>query len=674
MLNNLLKELNPAQQKAVLRTDGPMIILAGAGSGKTRVLTYKVMYLILEKQVASEQILMITFTNKAAKEMKERMLNFISQSPSAIHHTPLISTFHSLCARLLRIDGKFIGLSQDYVIYDDQDRLEAVKEAMQRLDISTKDFKPNSILWAISQAKNELLGPGDYTTFARGLFQQTVAKIYPIYQSLMKECDAVDFDDLIFKVVQMFKDNPSLLEKYQNRFKYILVDEYQDTNRAQYVLTKLLADKYKNICVVGDFSQSIYSWRGADYRNLMRFQSDFPGTKTFSLDQNYRSTQKILDAASGVISHNTSHPVLKLWTENPSGEEIEVYEANNEQDEADYIIRNINEIGHDKLYTMAVLYRTNAQSRVIEEAFLHHAIPYILIGGTRFYERKEVKDVVSYLRYFGNTSDLIAYKRLEKIGKGRLKKFLDFIESEQKKNQPNEQTPHEEIDIEAWLLGDYQTNTVIANATDNDPSTLGKVKQSTDNNEIATSQTPRNDVLTTIDLLDKILKVTDYLDLYDKNDEEDAMRLENIKELRSVAIAYPKLTEFLENIILVEQEYSSEKQLQGQKKNAITLMTLHAAKGLEFPRVFMIGMEEGLFPHSRALMDKDELEEERRLCYVGMTRAKQKLYLTYARRRIFFGQRSSNTVSRFLLEVPEGVISQNFASLHKLEPEMPDWL
>jgi len=297
-----------------------------------------------------------------------------------------------------------------------------------------------------------------------------------------------------------------------------------------------------------------------------------------------------------------------------------------------------------------------------------------LIGGTRFYERKEVKDVVSYLRYFGNTSDLIAYKRLEKIGKGRLKKFLDFIESEQKKNQPNEQTPHEEIDIEAWLLGDYQTNTVIANATDNDPSTLGKVKQSTDNNEIATSQTPRNDVLTTIDLLDKILKVTDYLDLYDKNDEEDAMRLENIKELRSVAIAYPKLTEFLENITLVEQEYSSEKQLQGQKKNAITLMTLHAAKGLEFPRVFMIGMEEGLFPHSRALMDKDELEEERRLCYVGMTRAKQKLYLTYARRRIFFGQRSSNTVSRFLLEVPEGVISQNFASLHKLEPEMPDWL
>ncbi len=642
MSNDLLKELNPEQKKAVLHTSGPMIILAGAGSGKTRVLTYKVMYLILEKKVSPESILMITFTNKAAKEMKERVLKFISNTPFPISHTPFISTFHSLCARILRIEGKYIGLSTSYVIYDEQDRLDTVKEAMRRLDISTKDVKPNAVLWAISQAKNELLGPGDYLTFARGVFQQTVAKIYPIYQQVMKECDAVDFDDLIFRTVQLCKDNPSLLEKYQHKFQYILVDEYQDTNRAQYVLTKLLADKYKNICVVGDFSQSIYSWRGADYRNLMRFQSDFPGTKTFSLDQNYRSTQKILDGATGVIGHNTSHPVLKLWTENPKGEEIELYEANNEQDEADYIIRNINDIGHNYLHTIAVLYRTNAQSRVIEEAFLHHAIPYVLVGGTRFYERKEIKDVVSYLRYFGNNEDLIAYKRLEKIGKGRLKKFLEFISEWKEKSTVTGVLNNKQIqdaDNEAWLQDD--------------------------NN---------HQQLTTIDLLDKALKVTDYLDLYDKNDEEDAMRLENIKELRSVAIAYPNLSEFLENIALVEQEYESKPQKDDQKKNAITLMTLHAAKGLEFPRVFMIGMEEGLFPHSRSLMDKDELEEERRLCYVGMTRAKQKLYLTYARKRIFFGQHASNTVSRFILELPEHVISQRFAGKLNREIELPDYL
>jgi len=601
MKDTLLKDLNLEQQQAVLQTQGPVIILAGAGSGKTRVLTYKVLYIMLEKKIEPESILMITFTNKAAQEMKERMEKMLSSNQIAQAGRPWISTFHSMCARILRIEGKHLGFSQKFLIYDSQDQLDALKEAMKRLDISIKDIKPGSVLATISQAKNELITASDYLNYARGHFQETVSRIYPIYQAILKENDAVDFDDLILYTIKLFQEHEEILKKYQMRFEYVLVDEYQDTNRAQYMLTKMLSGKWKNICVVGDFSQSIYSWRGADYRNLMKFKDDFPNTQTFSLSQNYRSTQKILDGASTVIAKNTSHPVLKLWTENPEGEEIEIYEAQSEQDEADYIIQTLVNLEIKNLSDVAILYRTNAQSRVIEEAFLHHGVPYVLIGGTRFYARKEVKDVLSYLRIISNPK--------EKLGKGRLAKFLE-----------------------------YQS---VIEGQEN---------------------------LTTIDLLDNVLRVTNYLELYDEKIEEDRMRLENIKELRSVAINFPDLTDFLENVSLVEQEYNSEKQLDGEKKNAITLMTLHAAKGLEFPIVFMIGMEEGLFPHARSLMDRSELEEERRLCYVGMTRAKDKLFLTYARRRLFFGQRTANTVSRFVLELPEHVVSQNFGSL-KVELE-----
>lgn len=605
MDNALLKDLNPEQQKAVLQTDGPVIILAGAGSGKTRVLTFKVLFLMLEKEIEPESILMITFTNKAAQEMKERMNKILNdKTGTAGGGKPWISTFHSMCAKILRIDGKYLGFSQKFLIYDSQDQLDIIKEAMKRLDISIKDYKPGSVLATISQAKNELITASEYLSYARGHFQETVSRIYPLYQAILKENDALDFDDLILQTIKLLQENEQVLKKYQTRFQYILVDEYQDTNRAQYILTKLLAAKWKNICVVGDFSQSIYSWRGADYRNLMRFKDDFPDTLTFSLSQNYRSTQKILDGASTVISRNKSHPVLKLWTENPEGDEIGIYEAASEQNEADYIIQTLIEMNLINLNSVAVLYRTNAQSRVIEEAFLHHGIPYVLIGGTRFYARKEVKDVLSYLRVQCNPKDMVSYKRIEKLGKGRLKKFLEY-------------------------------------------------QNSLENNED----------LNTIDILDGVLRTTGYLDLYDEKIEEDRMRLENIKELRSVAINFPDLTDFLENVSLVEQEYNSEKQAGGEKKNAITLMTLHAAKGLEFPIVFMIGMEEGLFPHARSLMDRSELEEERRLCYVGMTRAKERLFLTYARRRLFFGQRTANTVSRFVLELPEHVVSQNFGSL-----------
>ena len=613
MKDMLLKDLNAQQQKAVLATDGPMIILAGAGSGKTRVLTHKVMYLMLEKKIEPEEILMITFTNKAAMEMKERMQTFLQGKP-----LPWIATFHAMCAKILRHESHHLGFSNSFVIYDSSDQLDAVKEAMHRLDISTRDFKPHSVHATISQAKNEIITASEYVNFARGYFQETVAKIYPVYQTILKENDALDFDDLILHTIKLFRENEQILKRYQNNFRYILVDEYQDTNRAQYVLTKLLAAKWHNICVVGDFSQSIYSWRGADYRNLSRFKDDFLGTQTFSLSQNYRSTQKILDSASTIISKNTSHPVLQLWTENPDGEEIELYEADNEQDEADFIIRTVANLGLKRLNQVAVLYRTNAQSRVIEEALLHHGLPYLLIGGTRFYERKEVKDILAYLRTLSNPKDTIAYKRLEKIGKGRLQRFLEYQESLQNTQKP----------------GQSETSDTLSF-----PSIPNK----------------------TIELLDGTIKATNYLDLYDENVEEDRARLENIKELRSVAIEFPNLTEFLENVALVEQEYHSDKQANGEEKNAITLMTLHAAKGLEFPIVFIIGMEEGLFPHSRSLMDRSELEEERRLCYVGMTRAKEKLFLTYARRRLFFGQRTANVVSRFVTELPEHLITQRIS-------------
>lgn len=601
MENDFLKDLNKEQKQAVEQTDGPIIILAGAGSGKTRVLIHKVLHLINAKNVPADNILMVTFTNKAAAEMKERIAAKVGTSQK-----PLVATFHSLCAKILRIDGKEIGLSPKFIIYDDQDQQDAIKEILKHLGLSTKDFKPHSVLSTISQAKNQLIGDTDYRSFARGYFQETVAKIYPMYQKILKENDAVDFDDLINKTIELFKKNPQVLEKYQNKFKYVLIDEYQDTNHAQYRLAKLLCGKWGNICVVGDFSQSIYSWRGADFTNLNKFKTDFKDTKTFSLSQNYRSTQKILDGAYAVISKNTTHPILSLWTENLKGEDITIYEARNEQDEAKFIIGQIAKLvdREGKIYNdLAILYRTNAQSRVIEEVLLHYGVPYSLIGGIRFYERKEIKDILSYLRFLDNNKDMVSYNRLKKIGKKRLEKFENY----------------------RVQLGE-------------------------------------NFEKETIDLLDAVLKETDYLALYDEEDEEDRGRLENIKELRSVAIEFPNLSQFLENVALVEQEYTPDKPKNGEKKNAITLMTLHAAKGLEFPIVFMVGMEEGLFPHSRAQMDKSELEEERRLCYVGITRAKEKLFLTYARRRLFFGQQTSNTISRFLLDLPEHIIERNFAS------------
>lgn len=602
MSDSLLNDLNSDQQAAVKYTEGPVLILAGAGSGKTRVLTYRAAYLIGEKHISPHNILMLTFTNKAANEMKERIRKLLSS-----HDLPFAGTFHAFCVKVLRIDGKLIGIPDDFVIYDETDQLDAIKNIMKRLDISSKNHNPGAVLHTISEAKNELISATEYPQYARGYFQETVAAVYREYQKFLLQNHALDFDDLLMKTVELFLKHKDIAAKYQEKYHYILIDEYQDTNHAQYVLSKLLSVRYRNICVVGDASQSIYRWRGADFRNIVNFKHDFPDVVEFHLEQNYRSTKTILAAAFGVISKNTTHPILKLWTDKGGGAPITLYEARTEHDEATFLVQTILQASR-AFADFAVFYRTNAQSRVLEEAFLHAGIPYVLVGGTRFYERREIKDVLAYLRLIANPKDMVSYRRIEKLGQRRLDKFLTFAEMTVK---------------DAKLVS-----------------------------------------LTTLELLDGVLGATQYLELYDANVEEEAYRLENIKELRSVATEFPVLSEFLETVALVEQEYEPETlRKRDANREAVTLMTMHAAKGLEFPIVFMIGMEEGLFPHSRSLMDKDEIEEERRLCYVGITRAKEKLYMTFANRRLFFGTRTQNMISRFIADVPQHVLDYN-ASLN----------
>lgn len=599
MGTGLLNELNTDQQKAVLATDGPILILAGAGSGKTRVLTFKVAYLIQEHHVDPTSVLMVTFTNKAAGEMKERIAKLLGTKTDL----PFAGTFHSFCAKVLRNKGNAIGIPVNFTIYDSQDQLDAVKDVMKEAAISVKEVNPHAALATISQAKNELIGPLEYPQYARGFFQESVARIYLLYQKKLMENNALDFDDLLMKTVELFEKHPAILGGYQEQYRYILIDEYQDTNRAQYTITKQLAKRYRNITIVGDASQSIYKFRGADFTNITNFKKDYKETKEFHLEQNYRSTQNILDAATNVISKNTSHPILKLWTEKPAGASIVLYEARTEHDEALFLVTTILQ-SHRPYTDFAVLYRTNAQSRTIEEAFLHAGIPYTLVGGTRFYERKEIKDVLAYLKLLANPKDTVSYKRVEKLGKGRLAKFLAY---------------QADVSCDEKLIKD-----------------------------------------TTLQLMDQILDKTEYLSLYDQNVEEEASRLENIKELRSVAAEYPTLPEFLEVVALLEDQPAKRKtSSKEENKKAVTLMTMHAAKGLEFPIVCIVGMEEGLFPHSRSLMDKDELEEERRLCYVAVTRAKEQLYLTYANRRLFFGTRTQNMVSRFVADIPETLMERH---------------
>lgn len=597
MAKNLLKEdLDLEQQKAVLQTDGPVLILAGAGSGKTRVLTYKIAHLI-DSGTRPENILAVTFTNKAANEMKERIFKLVGQLP------PYVGTYHSFCAKLLRLDGKEIGIPSGYLIYDNDDSLSLVKKIMTDRGISVKNFKPSSILGAISGAKGELILPEEHASFARGNFARTVSEVYTQYQKMLFEMNACDFDDLLLQTVKLFERSPVTLTKWANRFKYVLVDEYQDVNRSQYILTKMLASTHHNLTVVGDASQAIYSFRGADFRNILNFKSDFADVKVFNLEQNYRSTSNILEAANKIISHNNSHPILKLWTLNPTGEKISIYNAMNEVDEANFVVDRLMS-SKKSLNSFAILYRTNAQSRTIEEAFLHANIPYRLYGGVSFYARKEVKDVMAYLKLIANQKDLVSRNRVMKLGKRRFEKYQGMVEKLELKSKDGP----------------------------------GALKP--------------------IEMIEKVLEATDYLQTIDDGTEQGLMRVENVKELKSVAADYENLSQFLESVSLMEGKVAPEKSYEQKgEKEAVTLMTIHAAKGLEFDDVFIIGMEEGLFPHSRSLLEVSEIEEERRLAYVGLTRARQKLYLTYATSRLYFGTTSANMPSRFLIDIPQELVT-----------------
>ena len=618
---SLLSDLNPQQRNAVTFTGGPLLILAGPGSGKTRALTYRAAFLILEKGVPAENVLLLTFTNKAAEEMKERIGKLLApkqvrvtrggephgRGPSVVtwwkgrgaaerqdphRNGPFAGTFHSFCARTLRRHGHYSGWPPNFLIYDEDDSKSALRQILKKLNLSPKEFSPGFVLALISSAKNELLGPEEYAKIAEGPRQETAAKIYFLYQKLLKEANALDFDDLLSETIKLFTNNPKVLEIYQTTYQYILIDEYHDTNHAQYELTTLLAKSRQNLTVVADCSQSIYSFRGADFTNVLKLKHDFPRLSVIYLEENYRSTKKILDAASSLIAHNRSHPVLKLHTQNEEGEKIGVFEAGDEREEARFIL--------DSLATLiapaAVLYRTNAQSRPLEEAFIKAKVPYILVGGFRFYERQEIKDLLAYLRLLVNPKDSVSILRAEKIGRKRFNKFLSFAKT---------------------------------------------IKQPEKNS--------------TLTLLDRLLETTAYLSLYDPKNEEGLARLENIKELRSVAREFPKINDFLENAVLMSRDTESRSAGRG-KKPTVYLMTLHSAKGLEFSSVFIVGLEEGLLPHSRSLTNNLELEEERRLFYVGITRTQQRLYFSFARRRLYFGQHSLQSPSRFLAEIPQELL------------------
>ncbi len=577
-------ELNNQQQQAVNCVENHSVILAGAGSGKTRVLITKVINLIENYQVDSKKIVMITFTNKAALEMKKRI--------GEKYKLGFIGTFHSFGLLILKRDGKFLGLDRDFVIYDENDQLSLIKLILKKKKITNK-YSPSYYLNKISAAKNLLITPENYLLNFNHYNNEEVYQVYDNYQKELEKNNALDFDDLINLPIKLFLKNNQIKEKYQKLYSYILVDEFQDTNYSQYQLLKLLTGKNSKITVVGDFSQSIYSWRGAEIENLNRFQKDFQNVKTFHLEENYRSTQKILDFAYKIISKNTYHPVLQLYTKNNQGEEIDFYEANNEEDEAYYIVNKINslKVVYD-LKDMAVLYRTNAQSRIIEEVFLNYGLPYVLIGGVRFYERKEIKDILSYLRLLINPLDKVSLERVIKIGKTRFKSFQDYYEKNKDK-----------------LL----------------------------------KKPP-------INLIEEVFSATKYLDLYNLDDEDDYSRIENIKELKSVAANHKNLTDFLHQVSLVESEY-----FQSEKKSSnyqgVKLMTLHQSKGLEFSVVFIAGVEEGILPHSQSLYDRFSIEEERRLFYVGITRAKKKLFITYTTKRFIFGSRKYSEKSTFLKDL-----------------------
>ncbi|HFU1174431.1 TPA: DNA helicase PcrA [Streptococcus agalactiae] len=644
-MNPLIIGMNDKQAEAVQTTDGPLLIMAGAGSGKTRVLTHRIAYLIDEKYVNPWNILAITFTNKAAREMRERA---IALNPAT--QDTLIATFHSMCVRILRREADYIGYNRNFTIVDPGEQRTLMKRIIKQLNLDTKKWNERSILGTISNAKNDLLDEIAYEKQAGDMYTQVIAKCYKAYQEELRRSEAMDFDDLIMMTLRLFDQNKDVLAYYQQRYQYIHVDEYQDTNHAQYQLVKLLASRFKNICVVGDADQSIYGWRGADMQNILDFEKDYPQAKVVLLEENYRSTKKILQAANNVINHNKNRRPKKLWTQNDEGEQIVYHRANNEQEESVFVASTIDNIVREQgknFKDFAVLYRTNAQSRTIEEALLKSNIPYTMVGGTKFYSRKEIRDVIAYLNILANTSDNISFERIVNepkrgVGPGTLEKIRSFAYEQN------------------MSLLDSSSNVMIS-------PLKGKAAQAVwDLANLILTLRSKLDSLTVTEITENLLDKTGYLEaLQVQNTLESQARIENIEEFLSVTKNFDdnpeitvegetgldRLSRFLNDLALIADTDDS-----ATETAEVTLMTLHAAKGLEFPVVFLIGMEEGVFPLSRAIEDADELEEERRLAYVGITRAEQILFLTNANTRTLFGKTSYNRPTRFIREIDDELI------------------
>lgn len=641
-MSKLLEKLNKEQKAAVVNTEGPLLILAGAGSGKTGVLTHRIAYIIEQRLAYGENILAVTFTNKAAGEMRDRVNKLLGGKIKV----PWIGTFHSICIRILKRDGYHINLENNFSIYDEDDSISVIKQAIKNLKIDDKT-NPKAVKGYISSAKNELVGPTEYENFAQGYFQEKVSDIYKEYQKLLRENNALDFDDIIMKTVELFKSTPKILEKYQELFRYILVDEYQDTNHAQYAFCNLLASKHTNICVVGDDDQSIYSWRGANIKNILSFEKDYSNAKIIKLEQNYRSTKKILEASHNIIKINKRRKDKKLWTENNDGDKITTYKAMDEKDEAFFVAENIlklyeSGISYDKF---AVLYRINAQSRVLEEIFLRSKIPYRIIGGVRFYDRKEIKDTLSFIKIIYNDSDNVSLKRIINIpARGVGPKSLSEIE----------------------LMSNQMQSSIIEFILKNTPELPKGYK---DFAKIYTDLLEASERMNIYDLIKFILDRTGYLRELEKDTEENMPRIENLNELLSIASDFTELSpsESLEAFLERVSLYEAQDDIKKDSDEKVTLMSIHAAKGLEYSHVFIIGLEEGIFPHSRAYTDPDEMEEERRLAYVAVTRAKEKLFMTYTNSRRFFGSIQTNPVSRFVEDIDENLIenksySSNFSN------------
>lgn len=632
MLDKLLEGLNPEQRRAVETTEGPLLIQAGAGSGKTRTLTHRIAYLIAHNKATPYNILAVTFTNKAAKEMRQRIARLLGEDADNRGFMPFIGTFHGICVRLLRQDGEHIGVPRSFVIFDEADRQAAVKRASKQLLIDEKAFPARLVSSLISSAKNELLGPAEYGATATTPAQQATARVYPLYQQILKDASALDFDDLINRTVHLLESQVEIRRKWQQQFKYVMIDEYQDTNAAQYKLVNMLTNAQRNIAVVGDDWQSIYSWRGADFRNILRFETDFPDCTVIKLEQNYRSTGHILGAAQAVITKNTQRSDKKLWTEAGDGRPVQVLQVGNERAEAEALVRRIRlgvDSGHH-YHDFAVLYRTNAQSRSVEEAFVHYGVPYRIVGGVRFYDRKEIKDIIAYLRLVFQPDDRISFERIVNVpvrgvGPKSLQVFLAWQSSQQLR-----------LDQALRQVGSCAELTPKARKSLSDLGDVLDVLRTA----VGGASVPG--------LIDSLLRRIDYLHYLDDGTPQGEARQENVRELLSVAQEYQDigLDGFLEEVALLSDLDSAD-----FSGDAVTLMTLHAAKGLEFPVVFMIGMEESLLPHSQALYDQSNMEEERRLCYVGMTRARQELYLVYAASRLLYGGVQHNPPSRFLSEI-----------------------